>query len=56
MSIGKKNDLERIDRGEIIRVRNRIQSKKGKNKIPNSSKQGQQEGKIEEDGGEYTEI
>ena len=29
MSIVKKNDFERIRAGKIIRVRNRIQAKKG---------------------------
>ena len=44
MSTVKKNDFERIGVGEIIRVRNRIQAKRGKNKISSSNKQGQEEG------------
>ena len=33
----KISDFEKIEGGEIIKVRNRIQVKKGKNKIPNSN-------------------
>ena len=47
MSTVRKNDFERIDGGEIMTVRNSIQAKKGENKIPNSNKQGQEEGKVQ---------
>ena len=47
MTNGKKNDFERIDGVEIIRVRNRIRLIKRKNKIPSSNKQGKEEGKME---------
>ena len=47
MSTVKKNGIERIEGGATIRVRNRIQAKEGKNKIPNSNKQGREEGKME---------
>ena len=33
--------------GQIIRVKNRIQVNKGKNKIPNSNKQGQEVSKMQ---------
>ena len=33
MSIGRKSDFERIEGGEIIRVRNENQVKRGKNEI-----------------------
>ena len=45
MSTVKKNDFERIEVGEILRARNRIQTKKGKKKIPNSNMQGHMKGK-----------
>ena len=44
MTTVKKNYFERIEGGAIIRVRNRIQAKRGKNKISSSNKQGQEEG------------
>ena len=47
MSIGKKNDFERIEEREIIRVRNRHRLGKGKNIISNENIKRQEDSKIE---------
>ena len=47
MSTVMKNGIERIEGGGTLRVRNRIQAKEGKNKIPNSNKKGHEEYKME---------
>ena len=47
MTKGKNNDFQGGEGGEITGVRNRIQAKKAKNKIPSSNKQGQEESKME---------
>ena len=46
MSTIKKNDFETIEGGEIIRVRNRIQAKKGKKKVQTEISKGRRKAKL----------
>ena len=53
MSTIKINDFERIEGGEIIRVRNRIKAKKGKKiKFQTQISKGRRKGKCSKIGGE----